>query len=109
VYTDNNDFFNGQKRERAPLYTTQIHASYSILPRLWLAADGTFYEGGRTTVDGKRGEDRQENTRVGVTLAIPLGAHESLKLAWSRGATTRIGGDFDTVAIGLSVFWFDRP
>ena len=109
VFTDNDHFFNGQKREQAPIYTTQIHGSYTILPRLWLAADGTFYEGGRTTVDGKQGDDRQENSRVGVTLAVPLGAHESVKLAWSRGVTTRNGGDFDTVAIAFQFFWFDRP
>jgi hypothetical protein len=109
VFTENGDFFNDQKREQAPLYTTQIHGSYTILRRLWVAADGTFYEGGRTTVDGKRSDDRQENSRVGVTLALPLGAHESLKLAWSRGVTTRNGGDFDSVAIAFQLFWFDRP
>lgn len=104
VYTENHDFFGGQRREQDPIWTTQIHGSYTILPRLWLAVDGTFYEGGRTTVDGTRGDDRQENSRVGLTLA-----RQSLKIPWSRGATVRQGGDFNTVGIALQAFWFDRP
>ena len=83
-------------------------AFYTFRPRLWLAGDATFYTGGRTRVDGIAKADRQRNSRVGLTLALPTGRHHSLKLAWATGFTTRIGGDFDTLAIGWHVLWFDR-
>jgi hypothetical protein len=61
--------------------------------------DGTYYTGGRTTLDGVRGNDLQENVRVGVTLALPVDRHNSIKLYGSTGAFTRTGSDFNTVGI----------
>ena len=43
--------------------------------------------------------DEQRNTRVGGTLSVPLRANQSLKVAYSTGTTTRIGGDFDTIVL----------
>lgn len=31
-----------------------------------------------------------------------------MKLAWSTGLTTRIGGNFDTFAVALQYLWFDH-
>ena len=52
--------------------------------------------------------DRQNNTRAGLTLAIPLPKGNSLKLAYARGATARVGGKFNTLSLGWQFFWFDR-
>jgi hypothetical protein len=107
LFTDNDDFFGGRRREQDPIAAVQAHVSYTFRPRLWLAADATYYEGGRTTVDGLGNADLQANARVGVTLAVPIGARHALKLAWSEGATTRIGGDFSNYAIAWQYTWFD--
>lgn len=108
-FTPNPDFFGGSRREQQPIATLQAHASYTFRPRLWLAGDATFYRGGRTTVDGGAETDLQSNSRLGVTVALPTGRRHSLKLAWATGVTTRIGGDFDSLAIGWQVLWFGRP
>lgn len=107
LFTDNDDYFGGRRREQDPITAVQAHVSYTFRPRLWLAADATYYEGGRTTVDGLREADLQANSRVGITLAIPIGARHAIKLAWSDGATTRIGGDFSTYGIAWQYMWFD--
>jgi hypothetical protein len=107
LFTDNDDFFGGRRREQDPIAAVQAHVSYTFRPRLWLAADATYYEGGRTTVDGLGNADLQANARVGVTLAVPIGVRHALKLAWSEGATTRIGGDFSNYAIAWQYTWFD--
>ena len=107
LFTDNDDFFGGQRREQDPMASLQAHASYTFRPRLWLAADATWYRGGDTTIDGVAKADMQENLRVGLTLSLPLTARHSLKLAWSEGASTRIGGDFTTYAIAWQYAWFD--
>jgi len=94
LFEDNPEFFGGQRREQDPLASVQAHVSYTFRPRLWLAVDATFYDGGETTVDGVDKEDRQSNSRYGATLALPVTRRQSVKLYWNDGASTRIGSDF---------------
>jgi hypothetical protein len=108
-FTDNRDFYGGSVREQDPIGTFQAHLSYNFKPRLWLAADATFYTGGRTTLDGVPKADLQSNSRLGLTLAVPLGRRSALKVAWATGFTTRIGADFDSVGVAVSTFWFGKP
>lgn len=107
-FTPNDDYFGGKVRSQKPIGAFQAHVSYTFVPRLWLAADYTYYTGGETTVDGVHNLDLQKNSRVGLTLAIPVTARQSIKLAWSKGASTRIGSDFTTYTIGYQLLWFDR-
>ena len=44
-------------------------------------------------------DDRQSNSRYGLTLSVPVAQRQSLKLNWNDGATTRIGSDFSTWGI----------
>jgi hypothetical protein len=103
-YTDNDDFFGGRTLEKDPLYAVQSHVIYHTRLGVWAAVNATYYAGGRTTIDGERGE-RQENVRVGVTVAIPIDRHNSVKLYGSTGAVARTGGDFDTVGIAWQYRW----
>ena len=57
------------------------------------------------TVDGVKGDDRQGNTRVGATVALPVSRHHSIKLYASTGASTRTGSDFDTVGMAWQFRW----
>lgn len=107
LFTDNNNFFGGQKREQAPMVSLQTHVSYTFKPRLWVAGDATFYTGGRTTLNDVVKADLQRNTRVGVTASFPLTKSTSLKAAWARGVITRIGGDFNIFGITWQYAWFD--
>ena len=108
-FTDNNDFFpGGRNRGQHPLSVYQLHAGYNFGPGVWLAANAAFYSGGRTVVNGVEGSDVQQNSRVGVTLSLPLTSGWSAKIAWSRGVATRISGDFEVIAIALQYRWFDQ-
>jgi hypothetical protein len=105
IYTDNHDFFGGKTRAQAPIYSVQGHVSYSLGAGIWAALDGTYYTGGRTTVDGVEGNDLQKNTRLGVTVSLPMNRHLSVKLYGSTGVSTRTGSDFDAVGIFLQYRW----
>ena len=105
----NTDFYGGSLREQDPLGTLQGHLSYNFKPRLWLAADATFYTGGQTTLDGTERADTQSNSRVGLTLAVPLGRRSALKASWATGFTTRVGADFDTFGVAVQTVWFRKP
>jgi outer membrane putative beta-barrel porin/alpha-amylase len=106
LFRDNDDFFGGSRRAQDALYGLQGHFSYTFRPRLWLAGDATFYTGGRTTVDGVEKADLQRNSRLGLTLAVPVKRRSSVKASWSRGLTTQIGGDLQTLAVGYQILWF---
>jgi hypothetical protein len=96
IFEDNDDFFGGQRREQEPLASLQGHVGYTFRPRLWLAFNAIFYEGGRTTIGGVRRDDRQSNTRYGLTFSVPVARTQSVKLNWNDGASTRFGSDFTT-------------
>ncbi len=105
MYTTNNDFYNGKTRSQAPIGSLQSHVIYTTKLGIWVAIDGTYYWGGKTTVDGVEGEDLQKNSRMGITLAVPVNIHHSLKLNYSTGISTRTGSDFDLIAIAWQYRW----
>lgn len=105
LFTANRDYNNGQTREQEPIYSVQGHLIYSFRPGLWLALDATHYGGGRTTVDGDRKADMQQNWRGGVTLSLPITRSHSLKAYASTGVYTRTGSDFDLFGIAWQVRW----
>ena len=104
LYTANNNF-QGRTRKQDPILSTQFHWSYILSRKLWIAFDATFYTGGRTTVNGVRGDDLQRNSRVGGTFSFKLDRRQSLKFAYSKGAVTTIGGNFQSVSFGYQYLW----
>jgi hypothetical protein len=104
-YTDNDNFLGGQTRQQDPIYAVQGHVIYSFRGGIWAALDATYYMGGQTTVDGVTGNDRQRNSRGGVTVALPVSRYNSVKLYASTGVSTRTGSDFDTFGIVWQTRW----
>jgi hypothetical protein len=104
-YTVNHDFYQGKTRSQTPIGYIQGHVVYNIWHGIWVAIDGTYYWGGRTTVNGIQGNDLQENSRFGLTFALPVNIHNSLKLHVSTGVSTRTGSDFDAIGIVWQYRW----
>ncbi len=104
-YTVNYDFFNGKTRSQAPIGSIQGHVSYGFKRGIWAALDGTYYWGGRTTLEGVEGNDLQKNSRLGFTFAVPLNIHNTLKFHLSTGVSTRTGSDFDAVGLVWQYRW----
>jgi len=105
LFQTNRNFYGGQVREQDPLASYQTHAVYLFHRGAWAAADFTYYNGGATTVIGQPKSDRQDNARGGLTLSFPYGKHQSLKLAWAQGVSTRVGSSFQTVGVGWQWRW----
>jgi hypothetical protein len=104
-YTVNNDFFQGKTMSQDFIGSLQGHFEYNFNRGIWAAIDGTYYWGGSTTIDGIEGNNLQKNTRLGCTLALPVSLHQSLKLYFSTGVSTRTGSDFDMVGILWQYRW----
>ena len=107
VFSDNDDFFGAHRRAQEPLAVYQLHAGYNFRRGLWLAGDFGRYIGGRTSVDGAPKEDEQHNSRVGLTLSLPVAAGWSAKLGYSKGTVVRAGGDYRIASIALQYRWLD--
>ena len=108
-FTDNSNFWNGKLRHQDPIGSLQLHVIYTFHPMLWIAVDGNYYTGGRTTINGKQNFDLQKNSRIGVTLALPITRQQSIKIAYSAGARTTVGGDFQPVGISYTYGGLDGP
>ncbi len=104
-FTDNNRFAGRDTLEQDPLYQVQANIIYYLQRGRWLSLDGNYFWGGRTERNGVRQDDRQDNSRVGLTLGWPLNPQNSIKFYASRGVATRIGNDFDTVGLLYQYRW----
>ena len=80
----------------------QGHLIYEFVPAFWAALNATYYAGGRTTIDGERGQ-QLENVRLGLTAALSLSRHQSIKLYGSTGVYNRTDNDFWAVGNRLAI------
>jgi hypothetical protein len=105
-FTDNDDFFpGGNERSQDPIYSLQGHVIYGFRSGIWGSFDVTYFNGGRTTINGKLNEDLQQNWRVGGTLAFPVDVHNSIKLYASSGVSARTGNNYDLLGIAWQYRW----
>ena len=104
-FSDNEDFLGSSTREQAPIRSLQGHLIYTRPSGLWFAVTGTWFGGGRTSIDGVDKDDRQENLRVGVTAAVPVTRHSSIKVFASTGAYSRTNSDFDLLGVAYQYRW----
>src|SRR5206468_7765289 len=70
----------------------------------WAAFDATYYTGGRTTIDGEKGE-RLENVRLGLTATLSVSRHQSMKLVGSAGVYNRTENNFWAVGLAWKFRW----
>jgi hypothetical protein len=106
-FSDNTDFVGGNTFAQAPIYTVQAHALYTFQSGVWMALDGVYFAGGRTTLNGVKSDNELRNTRAGFTLALPIDRRNSLKLSASTGISTRTGSEFSAVGIAWQYRWGD--
>jgi len=105
IFTDNTDFFNGNRRSQEPIYSAQANVIYSFDSGIWGSLDATYLTGGRTELNGVKGDDLQKNWRVGATLALPVDARNSIKFYASSGVSARTGNNYDLVGVAWQYRW----
>jgi hypothetical protein len=106
IYTDNNDFYNGNKLENDPFYTLQTHLVYTFRPGLWAAADAGFSYNGQSTVNGEKKNDRRENLGWTFSFGYPITPQLGVKVGYLGIRSQKsIGQDSDSVAVAFSFYW----
>jgi hypothetical protein len=105
LFSRNDDYFGGQALDQSPLYSAQANLSYDFGRGIWASLGATFYRGGRTTVDDAPKDNALSNSRVGLTIAVPIDRYYAIKFNASSGISTRTGTNFDTVGLVLQYRW----
>ncbi len=118
-FTTNPEFFSHNQfnpgtftQSQKPVGAFEGHLSYDVKhnPRLWVSFDGNFWFGGRTSLNGVENPlTLQKNSRLGVTAAVPITAHQSLKCSFSDGAYIGYGGNYKNVSVAWQYSWLGRP
>jgi len=104
-FTRNDDYLRGNVRDQDPLYSAQLHLTRQFGRGMWGAISTTYYEGGRSSLNGVPRDDRQSGSRVGLTFSLPLARQYGLKFYASTGLVARTGTDFDTVGLAWQYLW----
>jgi len=110
-FFSHNTFFPGTRSQsQAPIGSFEGHLSYDFTGRRWISLDGNFWFGGRTSLNGVENPlTRQRSSRVGVTCALPITRHQSLKFSFSAGAYVLYGGDYKNVSAAWQYAWLGIP
>jgi hypothetical protein len=104
-FTDNPDFFIGNRFAQAPLYLVRGSVIRNFDSGAWISLDGTYLRGARTTLNGAPGDNEQENARAGFTVALPVNRQNSIKLNASTGIYTRTGSEFSVFGLAWQYRW----
>ncbi len=111
-YWSRNSYYPGTRSlTQAPMAAFEGHLSYDFKKRgLWVSLDGNYWAGGVTTAGGlEQPNTEQRNSRVGLTAAVPITRHQSLKFSYSDGAHIEFGGNYQNVSVAWQYGWLGRP
>lgn len=112
-YTMNNDAFSLPKpgpQTESPIGSFEGHLSYDFNKlRCWASLDGNFWFGGATSMRGiANSATRQTSSRIGGTVSLPIGKHQSIKLSYSNGTYVRFGGNYQSVSVAWQYSWIGK-
>jgi hypothetical protein len=107
-FSENDEFFNGNTREQDPLYSLQAHVTRQLGRGAWGAFSATYYDGGRTSINGVEQGEKLGGTRFGLTVSLPVNRQNAVRLSAHSGLYARTGSDFKGVAAIWQHVWADH-
>ncbi len=106
LYTDNNDFFNGNYLEQNPLYTLQGFVDYTFKPGLFIGTGIAYGLGGESKIDGIHKDDPRDALLWGLALGYPISKTVGGQITYlSQRTQTPVGVDSDSVLATISIIW----
>ena len=106
LYTDNDDFFGGRRREQDPLYTLQTQLVYNFARGLWIAAGTGYGIGAESKIDDVRKDDESENIVWALSFGFPIVKRLAGKIGYIGSETLEsTGADTNAISLGFVVSW----
>lgn len=104
AYTDNDNFFGGNRLEQDPIYAIQLHVVRMFGQGWWASAGGAYGRGGRTEINGVADDDVRSNLLYGVSAGMTPTESQSVSFTYIRqDALSKVGGDFHTLLLGWAI------
>jgi hypothetical protein len=106
-FTENPEYYPGARTlGEATVGAVEAHLSYDFRPGVWVSLDGNYWWGGVTSLNGVANlSTDQKNSRVGVTAAVRITRHQSIKLSFSEGAYISYGGNYRNITLAWQYAW----
>jgi hypothetical protein len=93
LFETNKEFWPGDsRRKQDPLFLLQGHVVHTFRPGLWTSLSGGYGFGGESTVNGLAKDDENDNFFWALTIGMPLGQSQGLKLAYAGVRTNNLVG-----------------
>jgi hypothetical protein len=105
-YTDNDEFFNGNKLEQKPVYIIHGHLIHTFRPGLWVSGSVGYDYGGESKINGVNKDDNKQDIGWGLSFAYPINRHAGFKATYVGSRKLESTGlDTDTLIASLSFSW----
>jgi hypothetical protein len=106
IFTDNDEFWNGNTLEQDPIGALQAHVIHVFKPGLWASLSAAYGWRGETRVNGERKNNDKADSLTALSVGFPVTATQGIKLMYVHSETHRFtGADLDTFSIGWSMFF----
>jgi hypothetical protein len=92
-FTRDKEFMMGTRKQE-PIISGELHLVKRFKPGLWASLESNFFWGGQQKIGENQLVDRQRNSRIGATFALPVHRRHSFKLGYSFNIITEYGTDF---------------
>ena len=101
-----NDDFVGQTLETDPLFQLDAHLTRDFTTHLWGSLDGSWYRGGKASVDGVEGE-KLDNLAFGLTFGYQINDNLGLTVGYKSTVDDSAPGDLqlDGFMVSLVSGW----
>jgi hypothetical protein len=104
AYTENTDFFGGNRLDQEPVYAIQTHVVRTFEGGRWMSAGSAYGRGGRAEINGSDNDDVRSNLLYGVSAGMSLTTSQSVNLAYFRqDALSKTGGDFHSLLLTWAI------
>jgi hypothetical protein len=101
-----NDDYVERTLETDPMFQVDAHLTRDFTERLWGSLDGSWYTGGKATVDGAPGE-KLNNLGFGLTLGYHINENLGLTFGYKSTVSDKAPGDLqmDGFMVSLVAGW----
>jgi hypothetical protein len=108
IYTANSNFIDGYTFKQNPVFALKIHGIRKFENKSWLALDAGYGFGGRSSTNDVEGDNRISTLRFGITYAVPLSLHHTIKFSGLSSFALERGADFDAIAVAYQYMWMKK-
>lgn len=88
-FTDNDNFYYGNRLEQKPFYAVQAHIIRVFRPGIWGSLSAGYGQGGASKINSENIDDEREGFISGLSFGIPIAPNQGLKFnyIWKKTQT----------------------